>query len=1086
VRFRGVLLFLVGFFSALASSAVAAPAGQVVPGNHQAAPRVSASPLGIPFPTSRDPQQWQAWHQRVRAQLEARRNTRAHANSASGNGSGGIIETIAGAVPFQKPVNGLKTGFGQIQGIAEDGNGNLYVAGCDLGVVLKVDSSSNTTVYAGQPLATGPAISSGDGGPATAARLPCPAGLVFDTSGNLYVSDLQDGTVRVVNSQTGIIQTVAGTPGQRDHTGDGGPATAATLEFPTGLALDGTGNLFIEDLEYVREVNLSTGIIQTIAGSAANPCAFSVTHPCPATQVSLDMFGSTIAVAQNHLYAALSSVYVGNGPNLSGAIVDVDLSTGSMQLVAGGGISAGTSSSYPAVGTIYNAEGLTADANGNVYFTELSNLVYELSAADHTAKVIAGTSAIGYSGDGGPAATAALSSPQAICFSAGAKVDFVDGLRVRSFTPGGDIAAVAGDGFANYFGDGGPSTQAGLDYPTGVVSDGSGNLYIADYWNGLIRRVDAVTGIISTVAGGGAPGVVGDGGPAVKAYLFPSALALDQANHLYVHDADTASIRVVDLESGVISTLAGNFPGQGPIVFDGKMTLYVTNKFRPSDAYNGEVWAVDVTTGASTKIAGGGATSNAPNGDGGPATDASLEDVQGLALDGQGNLYVADNWSNDVRSINLATGIISTIAGSHSDSYPTSGYSGDGGPALDAYFHGPTGLALDGAGHLVVIDAGNGVLRQIDLTTKIIATIAGNHGLPPGFSGDGSAATGATFYYPFGTTFDPSGNLWIADSFNNRVRRVVLHPTKLNATLTYGGASSGGVTFTATYDGLSFGIAPTGTVTFLNGSASLGTGTIAAATDGSGNYVATLAATSAPINAATITAQYRGDANYAAVTATAAFQPAIPSYTVSAKPASLTIKQGSAGSITFTVTPQNGFNQAVSFQCDNATLPKGVTCSFSPAAVTPNGTAAVTSTLTVQTTGAATAILDKRTTHASGWLRGGAVLALLLFGIPGGRRRFWLGGTALLLFAFCVAGVIGCGGGGSGNTGGGTQAANATPPGAYSIQVTTSVSSSVNASPVTVSLTVTQLTSDQAPFVISERLANGPEKYLSCRWHRNR
>jgi len=186
--------------------------------------------------------------------------------------------------------------------------------------------------------------------------------------------------------------------------------------------------------------------------------------------------------------------------------------------------------------------------------------------------------------------------------------------------------------------------------------------------------------------------------------------------------------------------------------------------------------------------------------------------------------------------------------------------------------------------------------------------------------------------------------------------------------------------------------------------------------------------TSLTTNAATITAQYSGDANYAALTTTAAFQPPTPSYTISAKPASLTVKQGASGSVTFTATPQNGFNQAVSFQCDNATLPKGVTCSFSPASVTPNGTAAVTSTLTVQTTGATVISLDRRTTHGSGWLRGGAVLALLLFGIPGARRRSWPGVLMTLIVLSIGGGIIGCGGGGSGNSGGGgTQTANATP-----------------------------------------------------------
>lgn len=1042
MKFRGAFLSLAVLCCALPP---------VVVGQHATRPEVD-NRFGVPFPESRDPQAWQLWRQQVRARIEARR-TDIHANAASG-GSSGIIETLAGTAPFQQPVNALKTGFGQTYGIAEDSKGNLYVAGCDLGAVLKVDSSSNTTVYAGQPLATGPAISTGDGGPATAARLPCPAGLVFDTSDNLYVSDLQDATVRVVNAQTGIIETVAGTAGQRNHTGDGGPATAATLEFPSGMALDGRENLFIEDNTYIREVNLASGIIQTIAGTATPQCPFSVTHPCPANQVFLEtsVGQSTIAAAQNHLYVGLSLMSGGNGPTLNGGIVDINLSTGSMQLVAGGGVSAGTSSSYPSVGTTYNVEGLIADANGNLYFSNLLNSVYELSAADHTTKPIAGSSAIGYSGDSGPAVMAALLNPQAICLSPDDKVDLVDGLRVRSFTPGADIATVAGNGFANYFGDGGPSTQAGLDDPTGVVSDALGNLYIADYWNGLVRRVDAVTGIISTVAGGGAPGVTGDGGPAAQAYLFPSALALDQANHLYVRDANTASIRVVDLQSGAISTLAGNIFGQGPIVFDGERTLYAANKTSPGYAYNDEIRAVDVTTGASIKIAGDGLQVGGTNGDGGPATDAVLLNVQGLALDGQGNLYVADNVSNDLRSINLTTGIISTIAGSHSDVPPASGYSGDGGPALDAYFQQPTGLAVDGAGHLVVIDSGNGVLRQIDLTTNVINTIAGNHELPRGFSGDGSAATGATFSYPFGTTFDPSGNLWIADSGNDRVRRVVLHPTQLKSALTYNDASSGGIQWTATYSGLSFGIPPTGTVTLSSGGVSLGTGSLAAATHGSGNYIATITSSSAP-SGSTVSAQYSGDGNYAVETTTITFQQ--PSYKVSAAPPSLSVQQGSSGSVTFTVTPQNGFKEQVSFACDASTLPKGVTCSFSPASVTPDGIHAVTTTLTVQTTGASIAAIDRLKAKPSDRLpRGGAMLALLVLLVPPMRRKAWLTGVTVLLFVVCLGGVSGCGGAAS-KSSGSSQNPNATPPGNYVIHVNSSGGSSQGAAPITVSLTVT-------------------------------
>jgi hypothetical protein len=526
-------------------------------------------------------------------------------------------------------------------------------------------------------------------------------------------------------------------------------------------------------------------------------------------------------------------------------------------------------------------------------------------------------------------------------------------------------------------------------------------------------------------------------------------LALDQANHLYVRSE--YGIRVVDLSTGTISTLiSSGLPFTGSMVFDGAHTLYLASA-PLGDNLNSEVAAIDTHSGTMTTVAG--TPFNGPgdrSNDGGPATNASMENVWGLALDGKGTLFISDEYSNNVRSVNLSTGIIETGAGH--DIYTQGSYGGDGGQAIQAFLNAPTGLTYDNAGHLVFLDSGNDVVRQVDLSNNIITTIAGNH--VRGFGGDAGSASNAMFYFPTAVTSDPSGNLIIADTYNNRVRRVVLHPTKLKATLAYGGGSSpsgDSINFTATYSGLSFGIAPTGTVIFLNGSTSLGTGTVAPDTDGSGNYVATLTATSLPTNGATISAQYSGDVHYAAATTTITFQQLAPSYTVSAKPTSLTVKQGSSGSITFTVTPQNGFNQAVTFSCDNATLPKGVTCSFNPASVTPNGTA-VTTTLTVATTGASIASLDRHAKPLFGWLpRSGATMALVLLVIPGIRRRGWLSGMALLLF--CVSGMTGCGGGSS-NSSGGVQNANATPAGSYSIHIITSAASGSGA--VTVALTVTE------------------------------
>ena len=539
----------------------------------------------------------------------------------------------------------------------------------------------------------------------------------------------------------------------------------------------------------------------------------------------------------------------------------------------------------------------------------------------------------------------------------------------------------------------------------------------------------------------------------MQAAFFPADVALDNSKHVYVRDR--IGIRAIDLDNGTLSTLVPNITTSGQMLFDGDHTLYFGAPHGVGAITNDEVWSVDLNTGAILVIAGSEKGTGLPSGDGGAATMANLLNVSGLALDGQGHLYVADSGFDDVRQIDLATGIISTIAGSHLDVGYTVGYSGDGGPATAATFDSPTGLAYDGAGHLTIVDSHNNVLRQIDLATNIITTIAGNHTL--GFGGDGDSPAAAMLYYPEAAAYGPAGNLVIADQGNDRVRRVVLHPWKMKSALTYAEAFSGGIQWTATYSGLSFGFVPTGTVTLSSGSTSLGSGTLSATTDGSGSYIATITSASMPASNGTVTAQYSGDGNYAAEATSITFLT--PSYTIAAKPASLTVAQGASGSVTFTVTPQNGFNQAVSFSCDNTTLPKGVTCSFNPASVTPNGSAAVTTTLTVQTTGASVASLHTREKPFSGWLpRGGAVLALAFIGIPWVGRRAWLGSITLMLVAICLGGgVIGCGGGGSNSSsGGGTQNANATPAGTYSIQVTTSAGTTSAAQPVTVSLTVTQ------------------------------
>lgn len=196
------------------------------------------------------------------------------------------------------------------------------------------------------------------GGPATSAHLPCPSGLAVDNGDNVYVTDTVATTVREIDASTGIIQTIAGISGQSGYAGDGGSATSALLEFPTGLALDGAGHLFIADGNSIRELNLASGVLQTVAGTGPQlaQCWLTASNTCPASQVSFTLLNQTIAFANGHLYAAPSFLSVGSaqsGGN-EGSIISIAPSTGVIQLVAGGGYNAGTSSSYPAIGLQFN------------------------------------------------------------------------------------------------------------------------------------------------------------------------------------------------------------------------------------------------------------------------------------------------------------------------------------------------------------------------------------------------------------------------------------------------------------------------------------------------------------------------------------------------------------------------------------------------------------------------------------------------------------------------------------------------------------------------------------------------------------
>ena len=412
------------------------------------------------------------------------------------------------------------------------------------------------------------------------------------------------------------------------------------------------------------------------------------------------------------------------------------------------------------------------------------------------------------------------------------------------------ITTVAGDGPSDapggYSGDGGAATAAKISSPFGVAVDSAGNFYIADYSNNRIREVSAATGIITTVAGDGAEGYSGDGGPATNAELYnPVGVAVDGAGNLYIADSYNYRIREVNVATGIITTVAGGgsgCPGQTDLEGDGcsAISAYINEPHAVAVDSAGDLYIADLldsrirevsaSTGIITTVAGIAGTGY--SGDGGQATSAALHYPSDVALDSAGNLYIADAANNRIRMVNASTGIITTVAGSGPTGVGVGGLSGDGGLATSAELFYPTGVALDSAGDLYIADSTNQRIRAVSALTGIITTVAGTgtgNGTG-GYSGDGGPATSAKLADPTAVALDSTGGLYIADTVNNRIRKVGLGPVNFggvnvgaNSTQTlyfsFNAADSGisASVLTKGATGLDFTDAGTGTCT-TNGS----------------------------------------------------------------------------------------------------------------------------------------------------------------------------------------------------------------------------------------------------------------------------
>jgi sugar lactone lactonase YvrE len=322
-----------------------------------------------------------------------------------------------------------------------------------------------------------------------------------------------------------------------------------------------------------------------------------------------------------------------------------------------------------------------------------------------------------------------LGAPEALAFDADGRlfVSEFTGNKVDVIDPDGGVAALAGTGASGYSGDGGPAIEAELSAPTGMVFDAAGNLFLADHHNGCIREVDAADIIDRLWGDCGTLGFEGDGGPALDAQLNdPIGIAIDGDGRLWIADELNGRVRRVNGD-GSIETIAGGGTVKPANAKDGtaatKLRLshpsYVaiddSGNVYFSDFIENVVMRIDPSGGA-TRVAGTGTSGS--GGDGGPATEAELNFPTGLALDGNGNLFISDAENHEIRMVD-ADGIITTVAGTGE-----AGYSGDGGPAVDAQLQAPAGLAFDPSGRLVIADQGNNLVRLVD-EAGVITTIAG-------------------------------------------------------------------------------------------------------------------------------------------------------------------------------------------------------------------------------------------------------------------------------------------------------------------------------------------------------------------------
>ena len=600
-------------------------------------------------------------------------------------------------------------------------------------------------LFAGNPFGAGAADGTG-----AAASFWEPTSVATDSAGNAYVADFSNDTIRKV-TPSGVVTTLAGMPGVMGSAD--GTGAAARFDGPVGVAVDGAGNVYVADSanNTIRKIT-ADGVVTTLAGT-------------PGVTGSADGTGAAASfnMPQGVATDGAGNVYVAD---LSNNTIRKITAAGVVTTLAGTAGVTGAANGTGAAATFDGPNSVATDSTGNVYVADFSNDTIRKVTPSGVVTTLAGTPQDSGSADGTGAA-ARFNQPLGVATDDAGNIYVADAGNdtIRKITSAGTVTTLAGTAGVAGAADG-TGAAARFDHPSGVAVDASGNIYVADSFSNTIRKVTH-TAVVTTVAGTSWTTAEGstDGTGAAARFLYPQGIATDGAGNVYVADTLNDTIRKIT-PTAEVTTLAGKAGVSGSANGTGEEARFYNPAGVATDSA-GNVYVADWLNATIRKITSGGTVTTLAGTAGltgsadGTGAAARFYYPLGVAVDGSGNIYVADSGNNIIRKITPA-GVVTTLAG-------TAGVTGAAnGTGAAASFNGPQGVATDGAGNIYVADAINGIIRKIT-PAGAVTTLAGTAGVSGSADGTGAAAS---FLFPQGLATDSVGDVYVADRGNNTIRKV--------------------------------------------------------------------------------------------------------------------------------------------------------------------------------------------------------------------------------------------------------------------------------------------------------------------------